>query len=252
MDFYLKSLDIYINDISGVIFDKDGTLTDSNIYWAEIIKLRTKKLIDEYKIDKCNASLICRAMGLDAKRNLLLSEGPIALETRKTVIKKLLNEIGHFNKKINIESISRIFVEVNNEFKKKSQFFIKPIYPACEFVSVCKEQNLKLALITSDTEENAVKAINKLELNNKFDFIIGGDTGMGDKKNGSSALSFCDNYNLNPQKVICIGDAPADYIMAKNAKLKSAILVESGQIPLKDLLVLSKFSVSSLEDIVLV
>ena len=145
MDFYLKSLDIYIKDISGVIFDKDGTLTDSNIYWAEIIKLRTKKLINEYKIDKSNFSSICRSMGLDTKRNLLLPEGPIALETRQTVIEKLLNEIGRFNKKINIESISRLFVEVNNEFKKKSQSFIKPIYPACKFVSVCKEQNLKLA-----------------------------------------------------------------------------------------------------------
>ena len=45
MDFYLKSLDAYIKDISGVNFDKDGTLTYSNFYWAEIIKLRTKKLI---------------------------------------------------------------------------------------------------------------------------------------------------------------------------------------------------------------
>ena len=52
--------------------------------------------------------------------------------------------------------------------------------------------------------------------------------------------------------MICIGDAPADYFMAKNAKLKNAILVESGQIPLKDLLILSKFSVSSLEDILIV
>ena len=226
MDFYLKPIDIYIKDVSGVIFDKDGTLTDSNIYWAEIIKLRTKKLIDEYKIDKCNFSLICRAMGLDTERNLLLPEGPIALETRQTVIVKLLDEIGRFSEKINLDSISRIFVEVNNEFKQKSQFFIKPIYPACEFVLNCKEQNLKLALITSDTEENAVEAMNKLELNNKFDFIIGGDSGMGDKKNGNAALSICDKFNLNPQKVICIGDAPADYLMAKNAKLKSAILVE--------------------------
>ena len=91
MDFYLKSLDVYIKDVSGVIFDKDGTLTDSNIYWAEIIKLRTKKLIDEFNIEKCNASLISRAMGLDTKSNLLLPEGPIALETRQTVIEIIIS-----------------------------------------------------------------------------------------------------------------------------------------------------------------
>ena len=27
-----------INNVSGIIFDKDGTLTDSSFYWSEIIK----------------------------------------------------------------------------------------------------------------------------------------------------------------------------------------------------------------------
>ena len=31
-----------IRNIEGVIFDKDGTLTDSHIYWSEIIRRRAK------------------------------------------------------------------------------------------------------------------------------------------------------------------------------------------------------------------
>ena len=46
-------------------------------------------------------------------------------------------------------------------------------------------------------------------------------------------------------------DAPADYIMAKNASLKGTILVETGQIPIKELTLLTKYSVNSLDDVAL-
>ena len=33
-----------LSGIEGVIFDKDGTLTDSHIYWSEIIRRRANKI----------------------------------------------------------------------------------------------------------------------------------------------------------------------------------------------------------------
>ena len=35
-----------IKNIDTVLFDKDGTIIDSNIYWGEIIKRRSKKIIE--------------------------------------------------------------------------------------------------------------------------------------------------------------------------------------------------------------
>ena len=52
VSFKFKNNQIEIKDIKGVIFDKDGTLTNSNIFWAEIIKRRSIEIIKSKKIDK--------------------------------------------------------------------------------------------------------------------------------------------------------------------------------------------------------
>ena len=79
--------------------------------------------------------------------------------------------------------------------------------------------------------------------------VIGGDSGFGDKKLGHSCKHICKKHNLNNKKVISIGDAPVDNEMAINGNLKASILVESGQIEIKNLSKSSKFCVYDLSEI---
>ena len=79
--------------------------------------------------------------------------------------------------------------------------------------------------------------------------MIGGDCGFGDKRTGASCMFICDKFNLNNKKVLSIGDAPVDNEMAINSKLKCSILVESGQVPINELLKNTKNCVRSLSEI---
>ena len=124
-----------------------------------------------------------------------------------------------------------------------------PISPALELLKVLKNFNVKLFLITSDTKQNAEETIRFLNINNYFDDVIGGDSGFGDKKSGTSCRYICKKLNLNNKKVISIGDAPVDNEMAINGDLKASILVESGQIEMKVLSKFSKYCVSNLSEI---
>ena len=40
----LKAKNFELNDIELIIFDKDGTITDSHYFWQEIINRRAKKI----------------------------------------------------------------------------------------------------------------------------------------------------------------------------------------------------------------
>ena len=73
----LSSLNKDIKNISAIIFDKDGTLTNSHIYWAEIISLRSNAIIDEFKLNPKYFSLIASSMGLNTDSNNLEENGPI-------------------------------------------------------------------------------------------------------------------------------------------------------------------------------
>ena len=249
MNIKLKLKNIEIKNIDAIIFDKDGTITNSNVYWSEIIFLRSTEIIKTFKLNKNYLSFICESMGLDLNKKKLLPNGPIALETRSKVIEILIKKIGFLDSRINKDNVGKIFTKVNDNFQKVSNNFIVGIDTACDFINQCHKYNIKLALITSDTNENAKKALKKLKLAEKFEIIIGGDSKYGDKTNGQSSIFTCEYLNSDPKNVICIGDTYSDYLMAKNAGLKGSILVSTGQVPLRSLSAYTNYAISSLNDI---
>ena len=100
-NFIFKNTQAEITGIKGIIFDKDGTLTNSNIFWSEIIKRRSLEIINFTKLDVSHFSYLCKIMGLDLESNLLLPEGPIALKSRKEVIRILSLNLKKLNINLN-------------------------------------------------------------------------------------------------------------------------------------------------------
>jgi len=237
-----------LNNITGIIFDKDGTLINSHIYWGRIIHYRTIKILEHYQLSKSLYSDISKAMGFCTVNKKLLPEGPIAILSREEVINflnKYLNKLG-INSDEN--AISKIFSIEHAAFNNDLKDYIKPLPGVINMLKQLKEKNIVMAIVTSDTIENTNKTLDILGLNNYFDLILGKDSTKESKKTGVPAIKAMKMLNILPENTVCIGDAPMDLLMAKNSN-SYGIGVSSGQLSIEALKKYSDFTVNSLEEL---
>lgn len=245
----IKTNKSHLEDLELIIFDKDGTITDSNFFWQEIINRRSKNICKYFSLPVSYKKELEFVMGLDPISRKLRPEGPIAIKSREEVIfeiEKFFKERGlNFNKK----DFYIIFSETHKEFEKEAYDFVKPIHSAINFLELIPFKKVKLVLITSDSKANSKIALDKLGLTQKFDLIIGHDSGLGDKKSGKPASYVCEQLSIPKSKTIVIGDSKMDYDMSLKAGLKNCILVATGQIPLEELELINSLSFNSLSEL---
>jgi phosphoglycolate phosphatase len=233
MDF--SGPDWKIKNIKAVIFDKDGTVIDSHIYWGAIIKARSEALTQKYGLDKKMFEKICAVMGYFLKEKKLSPRGPIALVSRERVIKIL---VLFFNKiKVNAKAgdIADIFNDVHKKILKDIYKYIKILPDVKRVLRQVKKRNVKIVLLTSDSVGHARAIMKHLGLIKYFNVIAGRELTKKKKATGVPAKLLCQQIETKPNETICIGDAPMDAEMGKRARLKACVAVASGQTPYADL-----------------
>jgi phosphoglycolate phosphatase len=238
-----------IPGVKGVIFDKDGTIIDSHLYWGEIIRRRAAAVSDKLRAGPDLTAELIFSMGYDAASGRLRPEGPIALKSRTEVIKAVTGCVAAEGFALTETETEGIFSRVHGDFLGKMDAYIKPLPGAGRILSALKAAGVPCVLVTSDSAASSSEILGLLGLSDSFVAVLGRESTPEQKESGRPAMVAAELLGLPPADLICVGDAPVDVLMAGQAGLRGAVAVATGQIAEEELEKLTPYIASSLEAI---
>lgn len=210
-------------NIAAVIFDKDGTLANSEAFLKKLGEKRSQ-LLDQ-KIPGIGPSLL-QMFGLVGDR--LNPAGALAVGSRRE------NEIAAAGY---IAATGRDWVEslaiAQATFKATDQYFQRKADYTAVFQGALpclrslKAVGVKTAILSSDSTANVQDFAQKSELESYFDVLMG--TGQGPTKpDPQLLLQACALLEVEPGQTLMVGDSSADLVMARAARVAGGIGVTWG------------------------
>lgn len=245
----LKTKNWQIKNIETIIFDKDGTLIDLHYFWGKMTELRALEIIKRYKLKKNTFEKICLFLGYNSDTKKMLPDGITALYSRSKIIEIFKENLKELNVITTTSELEEIFNYVACDFYKNILLYTKPIPEAIDFVKLAYSKGLKLAIVTSDSIISTNLTLKQFNWKKYFKIIIGRESLPDTKESGKPTLLALEKLNANPETTLMIGDAPMDYISAKNAGINNVILVASGQISKEELFKTTFYAIDSLDKI---
>ena len=245
----LKTNKWQINNIDTVLFDKDGTFIDLHYFWGKMTEMRVSEIIKTFGMPNSSFARLCLYLGYNIETSKMLKDGITAMYSRPIVIEKFNEKLKDENIITTDKKIEEIFDYVSSEFYKDISKYTRPIEPAIDFIKKIKARGIKIGIVTSDAKESTLLTIKNFKWDNLFDVVIGRESSESTKESGIPTKMALEILSANPKTSIMIGDAPMDYISAKNAGIEKTILVATGQIDEAELKKTSDYTIESLNDV---
>lgn len=245
----LKTENWQINNIETILFDKDGTFIDLHYFWGKMTELRAKEIIQQYRLPQEKFQQLCSYLGYDINQKKMLPDGITALYSRSKILEIFKENLHDEGINISIKELEIIFDVVSEEFYKDIMKYTKPIESAINFIKHLRSKNVKIGIVTSDSVVSTKLTLKQFNWESLFDIVIGRESSTDTKESGIPTKMALTQLDANPKTTVMIGDAPMDYISAKNAGIENTILVATGQITEQELSQTSNFTVLNLAKI---
>lgn len=246
----LKTENWSIKNIDTILFDKDGTFIDLHYFWGKMTEMRVREIISRYNLDDSLFSKLCLKLGYDNDTGKMLKDGITALYSRAVIIDIFQKDLAEIGLNISVKDMENLFDYVSSVFYKEMTKYTKPIDSALDFIKSVRTSGVKTGVVTSDSVESTMLTLKHFKWEPLFDVVIGRESTKETKESGIPVGLAMKKLDSDATRTVMIGDAPMDYLAAKNAGVESAVLVATGQLDKADLLKTSPFVVDSLGSVI--
>ena len=242
----IKCRDITFSNIQAIIFDKDGTLEDSQEF-LRLLGLKRSRLADA-QIPGVGEPL---QMAFGIESGSIDPTGLLAVGSRREneiVTAGYIAETGRGW----LESLTiagRAFNEADEMFKNASS---SPMFVgSLEVLKTLSEAGLKLGILSAATTAAVQKFVKTHELSDWIQLEMGVDSTELNKPNPRLFLQACEQLGVNPAATLMVGDSTGDIQMGQNAGAAGCIGICWGNAEVSHL-EKADVAIASLDEIIIV
>lgn len=206
------------SDIKAILFDKDGTLEDSQSFLRELAYKRAR-LIDA-QIPGISDPLL---MAFGIQNNTLDPTGLMAVGSRQENEIAAAAYIAETGRSW-FESLAiarNAFTEADKYLPDRSQ--TSPLFAgSLEVLKFLSEAGLKLGILSADSTAGIQSFVTRHHLSSYIQLMMGADCGLS-KPDPALLMKACHALGVEPNATLMVGDSQGDIEMAKAAGAAGAI-----------------------------
>lgn len=186
-----------MNEIKGLIFDKDGTLFDFSATWEAWAKAFLLRLCNGQRDHAARAGA---SIGFDLETARFDRDSVVIAGTADEIVAALHAQFPTMTS-------SELMAICNEEAARAPQAEAVPLAP---LLTDLKARGLTLGVATNDAEAPARAHLGQAKVTQFFDFIAGSDSGHGGKPAPGQLLAFAALAGLAPGEIAMVGDSTHD------------------------------------------
>ena len=227
--------------ITGILFDKDGTLFDFQATWKRVIEA----VLDTLAPDRETWSRMARAGGYDPERGRFLAGSPVVAGSTGEIAQLWAG----FRPDLGAAKIERILDDTALDTLADPTALFPTAADLPGLLAGLRANGYALGVATHDSEQGARIQLAAAGAVDAFDFIAGYDSGHGLKPGPGMLLAFAEAIGTAPASVVMVGDSRHDLEVAHSAGAAMAVGVLTGPATREDLAPYADHILPSIEDL---